>query len=472
MQHFSSAFPFPRSRLAAFRRHLTQQTARQLQELFGKSLPSQLFRAGTQPDQPLTRKRLFTHPIIFWAFLMQTLHHFPCRGALQKIRLLLGKTNKQSPSADTSGYCQARLRLPTASLKKILNHTGRVLEKAAIQEDLWLGRRVRVVDCTTAKMPDTRKNQAAHPQPSVQKPGCGFPVVKIIAVFSLATAVMLHFLTAAHTVHDAVLFKFIWDFFQAGEIVLADRAFASYAAVAHLKDRKVDVVFRLSAVRPVDFRKGKRLGKNDAIFLWHRPLQCTKNMTREELAALPQTLLVRILRFRVTQPGFRTESVTLVTTLLDPAAYPPEALAQLFYQRWAIELCFRNIKSTMGMEMLSCKSPTMIEKEILMFFITHNLIRHLIWQSAQKYQLRIWQLSFKGALDLLINAAPFFAHSKPGSRTTKDIYDTMLAFIAEDLLPHRPGRVEPRVIKRRPKPYQLLTKSRHLMREIPHRGKK
>lgn len=472
MQPFSSTFHFPRSRLAAFRQRLTQQTARQLQRLFGKSLPTPLFCASPPPNQPHTRKRLFTHPIIFWAFLMQTLHHFPCRGALQKIRLLLGKTNRQSPSADTSGYCQARLRLPTASLKKIFNHTGQVLEKEAPHQSLWQGRRVRVVDCTTAKMPDTRKNQAAYPQPSVQKPGCGFPVVKIIAVFSLATGVMLHFLTAAHTVADALLFKLIWNFFQAGEIVLADRAFVSYAAIAHLKDREVEVVFRLSAVRAVDFRKGKRLGKNDALFLWHRPLQRTPNMTCEELAALPQTLLVRILRFQVTQPGFRTKTVTLVTTLVDPVAHPPEALAQLFYRRWAIELCFRDIKSTMNMEMLACKSPQMIEKEILMFFITHNLIRHLIWQSAEKYQLHLWQLSFKGALDLLINAAPFFANPKPGSRMAKDIYNTMLAFIAEDVLPLRPGRVEPRVIKRRPKPYQLLTKPRHLMREISHRGKK
>jgi hypothetical protein len=269
-----------------------------------------------------------------------------------------------------------------------------------------------------------------------------------------------------------VLFKLIWDFLQAGDVVLGDRAFASFASIAHLKNQGVDVVFRLSAVRPVDFRSGKRLGKNDALFLWSRPLQCTKNMTLDQLHALPPTLQVRIVSFRITQRGFRTQNVTLVTTLLDPILYPADSLAELFFRRWMIELRFRDIKTTLRMEMLSCKSPAMIEKEILMFFILHNLIRHLIWESAEKYHLDIGRLSFKGSLDLLINATPFFAHSKPGSHASKTIYCSMLSFIAEDILPHRPDRTEPRCIKRRPKPYQLLTKPRHLMREIPHRGKK
>lgn len=466
MQHFSSSFCTRSPRFATIHQQLTRKSARQLKQLFGKGLPAQ-FPAGKSK----VRKRLFTPQLIFWAFLMQTLHHFPCRGSLQKIRLLLGKTRKGAPSADTSGYCQARMRLATDSLKKIFKHTAHALEGAVTAEHLWQGRTVRVIDCTNAKMPDTPENQARYPQPSVQKKGCGFPVVKIIAVFSMATGAMIHCLTGALTVHDAALFKLLWDFFQVGDVLLADRAFVSYASIAHLKNRGVDVVFRLSAVRPVDFRRGKRLGKNDAIFTWLRPLQCTKNMTLDELRSLPPTLVLRILRFRVTQRGFRTRSVTLVTTLLDPATYPPEALAQLFYQRWTIELSFRDIKISMRMEMLSCKSPAMIEKELLMFFIVHNLIRHLIWQSAEKYQLKIRQLSFKGALDLLINAAPFFLNTKLGSCASKAIYNTLLAFIAEDLLPHRPDRIEPRCIKRRPKPYQLLTKPRHLMREIPHRGK-
>lgn len=470
MQHLFLPFRPAPSRLAAFRRRLAEKTSQQLQQLFGKSLPSQAFEKEAATHPPTSRDRIFTPRLTFWAFLMQTLHHFPCRGALQKVRLCFGK--KQAPSSDTSGYCQARLRLPTTVLKKIFSHTGRILEAATPPEHLWQGRRVRIVDCTNAKMPDTAKNQAAYPQPSIQKPGCGFPVVKIIAVFSLATGVMLHFLTGAHTVHDAMLFKLIWDFFQAGEVILADRAFVSYAALAQLKIRRVEVVFRLSAIRPVDFRKGQRLGKNDALFLWRRPLQRTPNMTLAELHALPPTLQVRIVRFRVAQPGFRTQNMTLVTTLLDPVAYPADALAELFFQRWRVALRFRDLKTTLRMEMLSCKSPAMIEKEILMFFILHNLIRHLIWKSAEKYQLKIWQLSFKGALDLLINAAPFWMPTQPGSRASKAIYQMMLAFIAEDILPHRPGRIEPRCIKRRPKPYQLLTKPRHLMREIPHRGKK
>jgi len=467
MQALSSPTP---SFLKTFRHRLSRKSLEQTVQLFGPAVHPEPFQSPPHPSGAKWRERVFTPWLIFWGFLSQVLGKSSCRCALQQIQGLCAVSKQDIPASDTSAYCQARARLPLASLKTTFANTGMELENLVQPDHRWLNRRVRVVDCTSASMPDTGQNQQVYPQPAEQKPGCGFPVVKIAALFSLATGAMLAFVLSQLRIHDSLLFLRLWEWLQPGDVVLGDRAFCSYAAIFQLQQKKVDVVFRLHQRRPIDFRKGKRLGKNDHLIHWKKPPQRLSTMTPEEFAALPPNLQLRQVRFSILIPGFRTTVITLVTTLLDPQAYPPSALADLFRLRWRIELSFRDLKTTMGMEVLSCLSPTMIEKEISMFFIAYNLIRWLMWQTAVTHRLHISELSFKGSLDLVQSWAWIFWQTQPNSRKSKDIHALLLQRIAQDTLPRRLNRSEPRVVKRRPKPYQLLTKPRRLMKTIPHRN--
>jgi hypothetical protein len=454
-----------------FRHRLSQKTLEQTIQIFGAAIPIAAFQALPPPGQPRLRERLFTPWITFWSFLFQVLGEASCRRAVQQVQAFCAVTRQTAPVSDTSAYCQARARLSIKTLQITFAQTLTNLEEQIQPEHLWQNRRVRVVDSTSASMPDTAKNQAAYPQPSRQKPGCGFPVVKIGALFSLATGAMLTFALFRLGVHDSLVLRCLWEHLTAGDVILGDRAFCSFLAIYRLQQQGVDVVFRLHQARLVDFRKGTRLGKNDHLITWKKPRQPPPTMSPEDFASLPPEILLREVRFSIPIRGFRTTVVTLVTTLLDPMAYPPEALAQLFRLRWKIELSFRDLKTTLGMEVLSCLSPAMIQKEIFMFFIAHNLVRQLMWQAAATHRLHIAELSFKGTLDSIQSWTWTFFATRPHSRPSRVRFRLLLQIIAHDRLPDRPNRTEPRVLKRRLKPFQLLTKPRHLMKEVQHRGK-
>lgn len=464
MQTFSST-------VRMFRHRLSQKTLEQAVQIFGTVIPTAAFQASPLPGQPRLRERLFTPWITFWSFLFQVLGNGSCRRAVQQVQGWCAVTGQPLPVSDTSAYCQARARLRLKALRTTFAQTATDLERRVQPEHLWQNRRVRVVDSTSASMPDTARNQTSFPQPARQKPGCGFPVVKIGAIFSLATGAMLSFVLSRLPVHDSLVFRRLWKYLQAGDVLLGDRAFCSFLAIRRLQQQGVDVVFRLHQCRPVDFRKGTRLGKNDHLITWKKPPQRTQTMPAQDFASLPPQIRLREVRFSIHARGFRATLITLVTTLLDPVGYPPEALAQLFRLRWKIELSFRDLKTTLGMEVLKCLSPAMIQKEILMFFIAHNLLRHLMWQAALTQRLHIAQLSFKGTLDSIQSWTWTFFTTRPRSRPSRTRFRLLLRIIAEDLLPYRPNRSEPRVLKRRPKPFQFLTKPRRLMKEVQHRGK-
>ncbi len=242
--------------------------------------------------------------------------------------------------------------------------------------------------------------------------------------------------------------------------------------MALLWQRRVHSLFRLHHARPGDFRKGKRLGKDDRLLVWPKPdnWQKPRFIPKRLWQCLPQTLAVRMVRFTLEIPGYRTQSVTLITTLLDPKLYPAAELAQLYARRWRIELWFRDIKTSMGMETLRCQSPEMIHKELEMFFIAYNLIRCLMADAAQTYNVEIQRLSFKGTVDALRQFSAAIAQAR--SRKKKNqLIGRLLELIASDQVPERPGRREPRAVKRRPKPYQKLNRPRHLMKEMQHRSK-
>jgi hypothetical protein len=338
--------------------------------------------------------------------------------------------------------------------------------------ELWKGFRVKVVDGTGVSLPDTPKNQRAYPQPGGQKPGCGFPLLKLVGVFSVATGALLDYAKGNKHQHELGLLQRLLDTFKAGDLVLADRGFSTYALMALLWLRKVHSLFRLHHARPQDFRKGKRLGKDDRLLVWRKPdnWQKPRFIPKSLWRRLPTQLSVRMVRFTLQIPGYRTRSVTLITTLLDPKLYPAAELAQLYARRWRIELWFRDIKTSMGMETLRCLSPKMVHKELEMFFIAYNFIRCLIADAAQVHDVAIERLSFKGTVDSVRQFSAAIAQARSRKKTNQ-LFARLLELMAKDKVPERPGRREPRAVKRRPKPYQKLNRPRHLMIEMQHRSK-
>lgn len=320
-------------------------------------------------------------------------------------------------------------------------------------------------------MPDTLENQATWPQPASQQPGLGFPLVKLVGLFSQASGALLHLAEGTIHQHEMQLARQLWRHLEKAEVVLTDRGFCSYQDLSAITQRGADAVMRLHQARKVDFAQGKPLGPDDRLVTWTKPAQRPPGCTPEEFAALPATLALRLIRYRVEMPGFRTEEVILVTTLLDPVAFPAGALAELYFQRWSVELHFREIKTVLGLDVLRCQEPAMVRKEIALHCIAYNLIRVLMQRAAIMHHVPLRRISFKGTLDALHHFADAIHALTGRARRQQDLIDKLVRTIAEDLLPERPGRAEPRAKKRRPKNYHLLTSPRRKMHVPAHRNR-
>ena len=444
----------------------------ELYEIFGHLLPDGLLAATRKGAN--SRDRLFNPQVTFWAFAAQILSPgTACREIVRRVEAWWqeGLGSGAAPSSSTSAYCQARARLEPAALELIRAEIAWCLEKNVLKEERWLGgRAVKIVDGTGISMPDTPENQARWPQSSEQQPGCGFPAMKLVGLFSLSSGAFLESVSGNKHVHESTLFRGLWSKLQKGDILLADRGFSSYAAIAGLQhQRGVDSVMRLHQMRQIDFRTGRRLGREDRLVIWQKPPR-TETWSEQEHAALPATLALRMIRLRVAAPGFRTQSVILVTTLLDVEAYPAEELRELYGRRWQVELHFQQIKTHLAMDVLRCKSPELIEREVLMHQIAYNLVRSFMQRSAHLHRVALKRLSFKGTLDTLRHWSPLIAVEKT-PRQQQKLIDQMLALIAADPVPERPGRSEPRARKRRAKNYQLLTKPRGQTGNLPRRNR-
>jgi len=462
-------FPAFRPRLAALGKRvhiLRQQSLLHLEKLFAAFLPPNLL--SQSEEGPNSRERIYTLRRTFFGFLYQVLNpHCPCRQVVRQIQALFALEGGRSIDEGTGAYCQARDRLPWDILPRLRCAAAAYAEKT---RHLWRGLCVKVIDGTSTSAPDTPKNQRAYPQPGGQKPGCGFPLLKLVGVFSLATGALLDYAKGNKHQHELSLLQKLLDQFKAGDLALADRGFSSYSLLGLLLLRGVHSLFRLHQARPSDLRKGKRLGKNDRLIVWRKPWQRPRYLPKRVWNLIPKELSVRVVRFLLEVPGFRAQSVTLVTTLLDPQAYPAEELARLYARRWHIELWFRHIKTSMGMEMLRCKSPKMLHKELEMFFIAYNLIRCLMAEASAIYEVPMERLSFKGTVDSVRQFSVAIAQAR-SQKKQRELVGELLRVIACDQLPERPGRREPRAVKRRPKPYPLLNKPRHQFKEIAHRNR-
>jgi len=466
-------FPALRCRLAALGRR-TAQTVRQstlaeLQQHLADLLPAPLLCA--QEDGPNSRQRVFTLRLTCECFLWQMLKpKTSCREVVRQVQACLRLQGRAPIDEGDSAYVQARQRLPKERLEKALSATAQAAERRSGSGGQLGKRPVKVVDGSTTQLPDTAGNQKRYPQPTGQKPGCGFPMLRFVALLSLNSGAILQVMMDSLRSHDLRLFRRLWQYLQSGDIVLGDRAFGEYSTLAQLPQRGVDVVARLHQKRRVDFRKAKRLAKGDGLFCWTKGCQQSDLSTAAQWQRMPVQITVRLIRFTATLRGFRHRRVTLVTTLLDPQLYPAREIIALYARRWSLELCFRDLKTTMGMETLRCQSPEMAQKELLAYLVAHNLIRCVMAQAVARYSVELERISFKGSLDALRQYSAAMAQAR-NPKLRRQLWEDLLRNLARDLVPLRPNRREPRAVKRRPKAYPLLNQPRRRFIEISHRSR-
>jgi hypothetical protein len=402
---------------------------------------------------------IYTPAVTVWIFLSQCLSpDHSCREAVARL-LAWRLTQGLSPcSADTGAYCTARGDLPEEALHALARNTGRQIEQESPENWFWHGRKVRVVDGSTVTMPDSPENQAAFPQSRSQKPGCGFPIARILVVFSLSVGTVLEAAIGKYKgkqTGENSLLRGLYESLAAGDVILADRYFSGWFDIALPWQRGIDMVVRKHQLRRTDFRQGKRLGKDDHLIIWTKP-QRPKWMSAEQYAALPAALTLREVRVRVVQKGFRTRSLVVVTTLLDAEKYPPEEIAVLYRRRWDAELHLRSLKIVLQMDQLRCKKPERVRNEFWTHLLGYNLIRGVMASAALESGRSPWEISFKGTLQTLSQFLPILL-----SRISSEAWcEALLAAIATHIVGHRPDRFEPRKVKRRRKHYQYLCKPR------------
>jgi hypothetical protein len=420
------------------------------------------FNVLTDPDlldvvdqqSPAHRERLCPPTTTLSLFMAQTLNADASCQATMDRHAVERIANDLSPcSTATGAYCKARQRLPPTMVRSLLQHTGQWLMDQEAVAWRWQGRPVKLVDGTTISMADTAENQARYPQPRTQQPGLGFPVARVVAMLCLGSGAVLDTALGSQVGKEGsehALFHALLSQIADGDILLADRYYCSYTMIALLRARGADIVFQQHQRRRTDFRKGQQLGTLDHVVVWNKPPQKPNWLSQEDFDGLPETMPLR---------EVRVGSKVLVSTLLSSNQVGAQGLKALYAQRWNIELDLRNIKTTLGLDRLPCKTPAMNEKQWHVGLLAYNLIRWLMLHSAKLTDVLPRQLSFKHSLQL------WLAWSQRGMPPDEGRMESLLILIAQRRVGRRPGRIEPRAVKRRPKPLPLLTQPRAIARE-------
>ena len=417
------------------------------------------------------RERTYTPWITLGVFLSQVLSDDrSCDAAVDRFQKFRFDRGLAPVSPETTSYCQARGRMPEELAWRLVRRTGGAIHQDVDPSWLFHGRSVKVADGSTVSMPDTPANQAAYPQAKAQKPGVGFPIARILVVFSLAVGTVLEAAVGPYQgkqTSELALLRLVIDQFQPGDVLLGDRFFCSYWVVAALAARGVDVVTRLHQCRSADFRRGRRLGREDHLVVWTKPKRTPDWMTRAEYDATPDRITIRELRVRVRDKTKRARSLVVATTLLDAKTYRAGELAGLFRQRWHAELDLRSLKTEMRMDVLRTKSPELVRKEVAIHLLAYNLIRGIMAEAARALKAKPRRLSFKGALHT-VRAFEQDCLYDP-SRIEADL-PRLLELIGKKQVGDRPNRCEPRAVKRRPKPHPLLTMPRAAANRLIRQG--
>jgi hypothetical protein len=427
---------------------------------FGKLLPPEQIEAALEQHQVRYRERRYTPLVTIWTFLYQVLSSDQsCRAAVARLLAFLCVGQQEEGSAKTDPYCKARERLPEKLLADLARHSGTELQREVPAPKLLGGRPIKIADGTTVSMPDTPENQKAYPQQAAQKKGLGFPILRLVGLISLSCGAVLDIATGPYRgkrTGETALLRQVLGSLRTGDILLADAIFSNYWTIALLLEQGVDYLGRLEGMRRVDFRRGQRLGRYDHLVSWSKPHR-PPWMSRKLYDRLPDTLRLRETQVAVTQKGFRCRHLCLVTTLLEAQLYSRPELATAFRCRWHAELDLRSIKAVMQMDVLRCKSPAMVRKEIWMHLLAYNLIRKLMAQAAAEAGLSPRDLSFKGTLQTLV---AFAAAGWSCPERRNELHAAILRAVATHRVNNRPDRVEPRAVKRRPKKQVYLNEPR------------
>jgi hypothetical protein len=415
------------------------------------------------------RERIYSPLVTLSMFLSQCSDADPSqRQAVARLLAQRLAEGKSACSSDTGAYCKARQRLPENVIAELTRQTGERLAAQASQQWRWRGRNVKIVDGSTASMPDTPENQAEYPQSGSQKPGLGFPVLRLLVIFSLAVGSVLDAATGpckGKKTSELALFRGLYDSLNEGDVLLGDRHFCTYFDIVELQRRSVDVVLRQHQKRITDFRRGVWLGEQDHLVVWTKPAR-PEWMDEATYQEVPDELVMREARInvRAENPNIRTRTITIATTLYDHEEYPKHELGGLYRLRWQAELNLRSIKTILGMDELRGKTPETVRKELWAHLLTYNLIRKVMAQAAERFEIEPWTISFKATLQTMN------AFAMPLLQSTKSrlpgLIEEMLLAISRHRVGDRPDRVEPRALKRRPKPYDLLTKPREHARTL------
>lgn len=415
------------------------------------------------------RHGVYTTAIMVWSFLSQVLRdgkEASCQAAVARVVSYCEQTDIDSPTSDTGDYCRARAKLSEAALHDLSCEVAGELEDAADTSWLWKGKHAKLIDGFTFTMPDTPKNQVEYPQPKAQKPGVGQPIARAVAILSFATACVIDVAMGPYSgkeTGESALLRQMLKSLGEGDIVVMDRYYCSFMMIALLFSQGTHVCARKHHLRHSDFRRGKRLGKYDHMIVWTRP-ERPKWMDRATYAQIPEQLELREIRYNIVVPGRRTKTIDVITTLTDPKEYGKEEIAELYGFRWNCELDIRSIKESLNLGHVRCKSPEMVRRELWTTLLGYNLIRTTAGAAAFIHKKQPRQISFTSTCQYLLASWMLMSCGLVEQAKVKDYCRKLLEQIAECEVANRPGRLEPRVVKRRPKPYKLMQKPRNQLR--------
>ena len=442
---------------------------------FAKVLPADVIEATFRKYDALFEGTFYNTAIVLWAFLSQVLadgKSCSCSAAVSRIAAYFMAKGQPMPSPNTGDYCNARKRLEEKALQELALLVAKNTEVIASSKWLWKEKHhVKLIDGFTATMPDTPENLREFPK-HTKKDGtldCGLPRMRVCVVLSLATAMITNAAFSKYQgkeTGETALLRTMLDSFDANDIAVFDRYCCSYMMLAQFQQRDVQVCARLNAKRPIDFTKGKRLGKDDTLVTWTRPLRPSW-MSVEEYEQIPETLTLRMLRYSLEAKGCRTQSITVITTLVDSEEYSAEDIAELYGLRWSVELAIRHVKRSLNMDHFRCKSPAMVRREFWTMVLGYNLVRKVICEAAAFGGVLPRRLSFTRTSAFLLEVGTFWASTGVQAKSLESI----LKHLSKMLVPDRPGRYEPRMVKRRLDKYPLLKQPRQVLKNDVNLGR-